>query len=882
MERGASQDQIRSYLTSRGVVSGPAPPTEIPVQPTVSDYRQRLEDRVQAGVEAGGLRTVPSPGEEEVPAGPQVGFEKLEAAALGTVLPYLQVSDLQRKYPVLASTPALTIMAQGLSEGLRIGGGEPIAESQATRAIHDALRLAEEEVAPEGLFSKEGLQVLGLEILLDPMNALPGVGFADVPEKVLTATGRRLLGKGLLGTDEFAKAWASGLSEEVWQESTRMMTSAQRAVAERQLLAINEAAGEAAKFQTLKDGLGLVGEETVKKQVINDAIQVTKERYAQEISDTSAEYFDALDQLDLFQGPRQGELGFVEGDPRLAFDDVARVPSDLSQGSLPELTVTAREATRKRLADAFPKASKKQIQEMLDESSKIATQLAEDAAEPGPPLPGGSPEAFKQRLRESFTSFRRRPGAREVFPAKAWTEDEIDAVVRAGIDESERIIQKSPQLEIPGSVGPPQTLYNTRDTLLKGLERQLAEATLMERVHSDLLQKEYKALVQSLDTSANSPLREKISAKAAQIIERDGDDIQELSRQAVERTYKTIIDKPVMPSTNDAKLLGRVGIKNFEDGIQQVVEGVSPAEMRKMGGMERMFWRMGYRLAGGKPAEFMEGMLRAVSREYADTGVRQLLTETWPELYNVHRGRVAERLFTARQAGGKLAREVARFSRESGISLDELGRQLNRARSQGKPELISDASVREAFESAGMVIDNMSNEFINDGLIPATEADKFRENMGKYLHMNYATFNLANWKKNVRDTAIWENAFEWFKRHYPEMTDQEVTGNMMYLLSNRKKIIVGKGEQAFKNSLPGNLPIQVLDELKHRTQLPDALRELMGVNKDFAANFDITTATMIHDLEVTRFHRQLLESGLQNGIIRVARDVPDHRAGVLR
>jgi hypothetical protein len=838
-DSGATLDQMKSYLVTNGYVQGQQ---TVPAEPEVSSFRQRLEERVQAGEAAGGLRTAPAPGEEELPPAPEVGFEKLEAAALGTVLPYLQLADLQQEHPLLTSTPYSTLGALIFSEGRRIAGLGPIAESPETRAVWEALRLAEEEVAPEGLLSSEGLQVLGLEILLDPMNALPGVGFSDVPGRVFTATGRRLLGKGLLGPDEFAKAWSGGLSDEVWNETSRMMEAAQRAVVADNLLQVRTEATRGAK------------------ETVEQAIKVTRERYADEIADTANEYFESLEQRDLFRKEKQAEFGFVEADPRLAFDDVAQVPSRLADDPLPELTISAREALRAKLDKAFPNAGKKQIQEMLDESTKVGTQMAEDAVEPGPPLPGRTPEGLRKRLKEAFPQ---------------WSDDQVDLTVESAIEESQRVIQHSPGLEIPGRVGPPQTMYDTRDVLLKGFERQLADLNIMERAHTALMKDDLSSLVDNLDLSAASKIRDRISKKANESIERGivSGDINKMARDAIERTYKVAIDRPTPPSRNMARLLARVGQKNFEEIAGRLSEAVPPAEMEKMGVMDRLLWRAGYRFLGGESAEFMEGSLRAVAREYTDPGVKDLLTKTWPRLYTSHRGRVAQRMFSAREAGGKVSREVRRVASESGQSLETIGRQLNKARTDGNLTEIADSGLRTVVREATDLIDGMSEEFISGGLIPDTEIEKFRENMGKYLHMNYATFNVANWKKNVRDTAIWENAFDWFKRQYPEMTDAEITGSMMYMLSNRKKLRVGKGAEPLINSLPGNLPKQVLDELKLKRDLPDELRELLGVNKDFLANFDITAGKMIHDLEVTRLHRQMLKTGLRHGVLRVSKDL---------
>jgi hypothetical protein len=91
------------------------------------------------------------------------------------------------------------------------------------------------------------------------------------------------------------------------------------------------------------------------------------------VSATTAEYFDALHQEPLFRAARgQTAMGFVEPDPRLAHTDAAKLAADLTDESVPSLNVRTRDALRKRLQEAFPEKSKKEIQKMLDESNEIA------------------------------------------------------------------------------------------------------------------------------------------------------------------------------------------------------------------------------------------------------------------------------------------------------------------------------------------------------------------------------------------------------------------------------------------------------------------------------------------------------------------------------
>ncbi|MHC4709658.1 MAG: hypothetical protein ACYTA3_04350, partial [Planctomycetota bacterium] len=873
-EAGASFEQATSYLQSRGVFTPGAPAVQTP---EVSPFRQQLEDRIVAAEEQGAMRTVPSPGF----VGPQEpvksGFTKTETAALGNVLQIKQLSDLHMKLPLVAAAGAPgAVAAIGFGEGMRAAGYNVPWETDETRALYDTLRMAEEETMPGGLVSKEGMQVMGLQVLLDPLNVLPGVGFADTPLHIANAMGRRIMGKGLLSADDFAKAFSSGIAEEVWGETERFMRGARKATMERWLTDLYGPE----QAQVLFDE---IGEEVVTQAVADSkaidmaqsAIDSTKKYLADEVSATTAEYFDALHQEPLFRAARgQTAMGFVEPDPRLAHTDAAKLAADLTDESVPSLNVRTSDALRKRLQEAFPEKSKKEIQKMLDESNEIAQDFVKtakgEAAAGVPDLPGGSAAAAKARLLESGY-------ADEVADTmieeatRAATRMEKEAVTEADLGARQMLIE-----DVPGRITPPQTLYKYRETLLKGYERTLAELYTIRRAHEQMAKNKVLDAKKMFDTD-NPIFRARMSDAAEEIIEKEwaSGDLSEMARKAVSETYNTIIDYPKAPTRDNAKFLYKVGIEEAGKVAAEIAEGVEPAGIKRMNGLKNLLWRAAYRMQGGAEAEFLEGSLRAAAHEYTDKGVRDLLTRTWPEMYRRYKGEVSQMLFDANVRRSNVAREISRVASERGVGLEVVGRELNKARTSGDPSAITDTALRDAFKEATVMIDGLSLRFAKEGLIPEKDFPKIADSLGKYFHLNYAAFNVSNWKKRIADTAVWENAFQWFHKHYPKMSDAEISGTMMYMLGNRKKIVFGKGVEEFASSLPGNLPVQVLDELKARKHIPAELRDLLGLNEDFLANFDITSAKLVKDLEVTKFQRKLLDSGLKSGVLRVTKDLPD-------
>ncbi len=276
-------------------------------------------------------------------------------------------------------------------------------------------------------------------------------------------------------------------------------------------------------------------------------------------------------------------------------------------------------------------------------------------------------------------------------------------------------------------------------------------------------------------------------------------------------------------------------------------------------------------LRGGAASSIQEGALIRESLRYRDPAVKRTLTETIPRLYEGFEGRKARDLFLAAELRRSVSVAAARYAKTAGRPLREVGEMLESARRRGDLGLIPDESLREATDEATTFIDNLSQRFIDEGMLTESQAETFAANMGKYMNVRYAKHGVENWANVVRNTAAWEDGFRYLKETYPELSDAQIYGHMTHLAGSKGQDLGSAAAQGF--------PRQLLTELKHRKDIPAEIRGLMGVSEDFLADFDVTTAKMIHDLEATRLLRSIREEGLRTGLLRPTREATEAGVG---
>jgi hypothetical protein len=71
----------------------------------------------------------------------------------------------------------------------------------------------------------------------------------------------------------------------------------------------------------------------------------------------------------------------------------------------------------------------------------------------------------------------------------------------------------------------------------------------------------------------------------------------------------------------------------------------------------------------------------------------------------------------------------------------------------------------------------------------------------------------------------------------------------------------------------------VLDQLKRRKKIPEPLQRLMGLEKDFLTNFEVTSSKMVHDINMSIMDREIIKGGLETGIFTLHK-TPNNTAEV--
>lgn len=447
-----------------------------------------------------------------------------------------------------------------------------------------------------------------------------------------------------------------------------------------------------------------------------------------------------------------------------------------------------------------------------------------------------------------------------------------------------------PDVETQLSVQRPSPVNRRHEIAFDAMERgyisELAEADIAYEAVQEIIGKNVAARMNRMNPGEWANAVEKIArreeAKIRSILAESGQTrkIHEHARKALDRTYQHSMESEAS-TVASRQFIGRVAQEKA--GRAFLLDDVAPAEQVDKGGVwswiaERSMRLFPDNLRGGPVAGFQEGMGFRTARRYKDKDVRTFFTDYVPKRADEAQSTIAYLKFKGSEHRRSVSSAVSRYAKRSGRPIENIGEMMSKARREGNLDLIYDAELRNAVRDAGAFIDEMSPRYIREGVVePGTAmAEKFKETLGKYLHTSYATIHVKDWARQVRETSRWENAYKWFRESWPEMTDDEILGTMIRITERPKDVVRGRGAL---DAIRGDLPKPVFDELKHKTDLPEELRELFGVNKDFLLDFDMTTAKMIYTLEWAAFQRDILVKGLRNGTISRIRPKSATKAG---
>lgn len=257
------------------------------------------------------------------------------------------------------------------------------------------------------------------------------------------------------------------------------------------------------------------------------------------------------------------------------------------------------------------------------------------------------------------------------------------------------------------------------------------------------------------------------------------------------------------------------------------------------------------------------GQFGSPSRRFVDPEARAFVRSVLPR--RIARQADEERAIVQQmqRVRTRLDRGIKDTAARTGQSPAALRREVNAARLAGDLGRLDaiDPTLRPLAQEAGDFIDTLSRRLIDQGVVDEARAETIAANLGRYLHTSHAAFDVRNFKDvALKDRARYDAAFRYLQREMPEATDEEVVG-VLYQLVDRDT-----GKVPFR--FGGALPSKDLRVLMERGDIPDELRQLMGVHEDFVVNFEKTGALLAHDLTVHQMLQDVAEEGKRLGVFQ--------------
>jgi hypothetical protein len=253
-----------------------------------------------------------------------------------------------------------------------------------------------------------------------------------------------------------------------------------------------------------------------------------------------------------------------------------------------------------------------------------------------------------------------------------------------------------------------------------------------------------------------------------------------------------------------------------------------------------------------------------LGRIYPEATQKMTVKRVWPQLFHNAKTTTERIMFGVEQMQWTMARQIKESANRMGISVQELGEQLNKAFLERNVDLI----VREVVEEAGGQLNRWSIELVEAADLPPELVSTIMDNLGAYMHMSYAKHTVKDWAKRVEGSAIWDDALQWFLDR--GFSRDEAVGHMRYLVANNRPATYGGVLRSVQDATAShplskfahNIPQPVLDQLKRKKKIPRTLQKLMGLEEDFLTNFEITSAKMVSDINLSILDREIIKSGL--------------------
>ena len=386
--------------------------------------------------------------------------------------------------------------------------------------------------------------------------------------------------------------------------------------------------------------------------------------------------------------------------------------------------------------------------------------------------------------------------------------------------------------------------------------------------------------------------------------------IRETARNEVQTFFKNVMGRESVPSSSEASAVARLTTQQTLEWLEKIArdapraktgaptvksiitKGPSIASPNRLG--ERM--PMGFFVARmidkwvpGKSNLLVGGMLRTANRLWGkDPVIRSLMLKTWPDMYaragGAGGGEIGSAVFELENLSYVMANRINAAAKRLGMPYNKLGALMDEAYRAGDYSKIPDAVLRSDLQTASDSIAAISRKLMDAGVMDPDMLQTVQSQMGRYAHLSYSKHHVADWSRRIQGTAKWDAALQWFKKSFPEMSEDEIIGQMMYLVKNGRPASFGSGLKigvdeavagAPGSGVAGELSPEFVNLIRRKNIHP-VIQDLFGIERDFVTNFQVTGAKMIYDLNMAGFDKKMIESGLRAGVFTIGKTSTNH------
>lgn len=279
-------------------------------------------------------------------------------------------------------------------------------------------------------------------------------------------------------------------------------------------------------------------------------------------------------------------------------------------------------------------------------------------------------------------------------------------------------------------------------------------------------------------------------------------------------------------------------------------------------------WLVKNFVGGAGSVDARGNVYQMVARDFLDPRIRRYLGQELPRRVERAGGETMADLRTMAVLSKKIDKASAHYAKSTGgrMSASQVRRQMDEARRAGDYSGLPPELQQVAQESGGFV-DRLSREYIDSGLAAAEEtAETISNRLGRYLNTSHAAFDRPGFLAEVRGTKAWDEARSFFKTQIPDASEEEIVGLMEALADRKQGRPMGFGKR-------GGVGRKDLSNLVRQEEIPEPVRELLGVYRDYRVNFERTTAKMAHALAEHRLLRDVAEELKALGVVREPSEV---------